>query len=165
MEKRGGAVDKAPHFYIKSRTTDPRSAAHEIHTPGGTLICIPRTPREGIPPVARCAVAHCRAMCCPMRSIDATPTKSERSERAETRTREARPVEARRISTNTRSPVVRVQHEASAKRERARTWTICDGPHLVAVLCHRHTRARHADDLRRAVFSRILPSDFGSCWS
>lgn len=76
MEKRGGAVDKAPHFYIKSRTTDPRLEAHEIHTPGGTLICIPQTRGEGIPPVARCAVAHCRAMCCPMRSIDATPTKA-----------------------------------------------------------------------------------------
>lgn len=127
MEKRGGAVDKAPHFYIKSRTTEPRLEAHEIHTPGGTLICIPRTRDSGIPPVARCAVAHCRAMCCVLtRSVDATPTKASEAS-APTLGRAKRGQRRPRGTRRTRvRPLCESGTRRARMRERARTWTICD---------------------------------------
>ena len=100
MEKRGGGTHKAPLFYIKSGTTEPRSTAHEIHTPGGTLICIPQTSGQGIPPVAsRARMRTVRAIVSTSdakRRVEADSKRAKRARRA-TSERSERVCAARRI--------------------------------------------------------------------
>ena len=143
MEKRGGAVDKAPLFYIKSGTTEPRLKAHEIHTPRGGLICIPQTRGDGISPVARARVACCRA--CVDDAKRRRDTDSKRAKRARRATSERSERVCAAARNRYERAFARVTNDPHGEREaRApRTWTD-RRLEVVEVASIDDTRARHA---------------------
>ena len=146
MEKRGGGTHKAPLFYIKSGTTEPRIKGHEIHTPGGTLICIPQTRGDGIPPVARVRVAYCRA--CVDDAKRRRDTDSKRAKRA----RHATSERSERVCVAARNryerAFARVTNDSHGEREaRARSNLDEIDDSSAEVLSIDDTRTRHAPGL------------------
>lgn len=143
MEKRGGGTHKAPLFYIKSGTTDPRFKGHEIHTPGGALICIPQTSGVGIPPVARARVACCRA--CVDDAKRRRDTDSKRAKRARRATSERSERVCAAAANEYERAFARVTNDSHGEREaRARSNLDEIDDSSAAVLSIDDTRARHA---------------------
>ena len=152
-------MDKAPLFYIKSGTTEPRIKGHEIHTPGGGLICIPQTSGRGIPPVARARVACCRAC------VDDAKRRRDTDSKRAKRPRHATSERSERVCVAARNcyerAFARVTNEPHGERE-ARAHPSCDSRSSRLV---RSTTPEHATPRagRSSVVLDELPSDLRRC--